>query len=159
MMGNQEEIRAFIDLEADLLDSKAFRDWLDLWDEDGIYIVPVDGGASDDNYEDRLNFAYDDAAMRKLRVNRLMSGEAISTETTSKTIRSVSRLRLLEDDGEQIKLRCAQFISENRRGNLRIYPADVEYTLRRGADGLRLVRKVVELLQAPHALASIGYIL
>ena len=151
------EIRQFIEREADMLDFREYREWLDLWVEDGLYVVPVD--AEGEDYENRLNFAYDKAEMRRLRVERLLSGDAVSTETTSKTVRSVSRLRILSEAGEETELRCAQFIAENRHGNLRIYPADVTFRLRRVGDGYRIVKKVVRLLHAEHALSSIGYIL
>lgn len=151
------EVAAFIDLEADLLDFQEFRQWLDLWTEDGIYVVPIDPQTED--FENTLNFAYDHAEMRRLRVARLVGGEAISTETTSKTVRSVSRLRILAEEGDTVTARCAQFIAENRHGNLKTYPADVTYTLRRSGDGFKMVRKVVRLLNAGHHLSSIGYIL
>jgi len=150
-------IRDFIELEADMLDYKQFREWLGLWAEDGVYVVPVDTETED--FENNLNFAYDKADMRALRVERLLSGEALSTETTSKTVRSVSRLRVLEQTGDEVELRCAQFIAENRHGNLRIWPADVTFRLRRSGESFKIVKKIVRLLHAQNALASIGYIL
>lgn len=157
MSSLRNEVAAFIDLEADMLDFQEFRQWLALWAEDGIYVVPIDPRTED--FRNTLNFAYDGAEMRRLRVQRLVGGEAVSTETTSKTVRSVSRLRILEDSGDTVKLRCAQFIAENRHGKLTTYPADVSFTLRRTDDGFRIVEKVVRLLNADHHLNSIGYIL
>jgi 3-phenylpropionate/cinnamic acid dioxygenase small subunit len=158
-MNNIDAIRTFVELEADMLDFKQFHEWLALWDEDGLYVVPIDAEPDSDDFEDKLNFAYDDSHMRRLRVERLMSGEAVSSETTMKTVRSVSRLRVLEESPGKVELRCAQFIAENRHGNLRTYPADVSFTLRRHAGGFSIVRKVVRLLHSHNALASIGYIL
>lgn len=157
MTNLRAEVAAFIDLEADLLDFKEFRDWLGLWEEEGMYVVPIDPGAED--FAGTLNFAYDNAEMRRLRVERLLGGEAISTQTTSKTVRSVSRLRILPSEGDTVKVRCAQFIAENRHGKVTTYPADVSYTLRRTGGGLKIVEKVVRLLSAGHHLNSIGYIL
>ncbi|MBP2292749.1 aromatic-ring-hydroxylating dioxygenase subunit beta [Azospirillum rugosum] len=151
------EVAAFIDLEADMLDFNQYREWLDLWEPDGVYVVPIDRETED--FANTLNFAYDKAEMRSLRVARLLSGDAISTQTTYKTVRSVSRLRILAEDGDTVKARCSQFIAENRHGNLKTYPADVTFTLRRSGDGFRMVEKVVRLLNADHHLSSIGYIL
>lgn len=151
------DVAAFICKEADMLDFQEYREWLDLWAEDGIYVVPVDPNTED--YANTLNFAYDKAEMRKLRVERLLGGEAISTQTTLKTVRAVSRFRILADDGATVKVRCAQHISENRHGNLRTYPADVTFTLRRQGGDFRIAEKVVRLLNADHHLSSIGYIL
>lgn len=151
------QVAAFLDYEADLLDFKEFRDWLTLWDDAGLYVVPVDPQVED--CANALNFAYDNAEMRRLRVERLLSGEAVSTETTAKTVRSVSRLRILGVEGDTVRLRCSQFIAENRHGNLRHYPADVSFTLLRRDDGFRILEKVVRLLNADFHLSSIGYIL
>jgi 3-phenylpropionate/cinnamic acid dioxygenase small subunit len=147
----------FIQTEADMLDFQEYEAWLDLWAPDGVYVVPIDTDTED--YANTLNFAYDKAEMRRLRVNRLISGEAVSTQTTPKTVRMPGRFRLLSDVDGMVTVRCAQLLSENRHGNLRTYPADVTYKLRREGDGFRMVEKVVRLLNADHHLSSIGYIL
>lgn len=61
------EVTAFIWAEADMLDHSEYREWLNLWNEKGIYIIPIDPNLTD--YENNLNYAYDDNHMRKLRVN------------------------------------------------------------------------------------------
>ncbi len=151
------DVTAFIYKEADMLDFKEYQDWLNLWDADGIYVVPIDPEAED--FSNTLNYAYDKADMRKLRVNRLTSGEAVSTQTTPKTVRAPTRFRILSSDSDRVKVRCAQHISENRHGVLRTYPADVTYTLRRDGEDFRIVEKVVRLLNSDNHLSSIGYIL
>lgn len=151
------DVTAFIYKEADMLDFKEYKAWLDLWDQDGLYVVPVD--ADTDDFANTLNYAYDNAAMRTLRVNRLLSGDAVSTETTAKTVRSPTRFRILKEEGGDVTVRCAQHISENRHGVLRTYPADVTYTLRPDGDDFRIVTKVIRLLNADNHLSSIGYIL
>jgi 3-phenylpropionate/cinnamic acid dioxygenase small subunit len=140
-----------------MLDFQEYEAWLDLWAPDGVYVVPIDTDTED--YANTLNFAYDKAEMRRLRVNRLISGEAVSTQTTPKTVRMPGRFRLLSDVDGLVTVRCAQLLSENRHGNLRTYPADVTYKLRREGEGFRMVEKVVRLLNADHHLSSIGYIL
>ena len=52
----------------------------------------------------------DDAAMRRLRVQRLTSGESVSTVPAPRTIRSLSRFRLLGDDGVEAILRTNAFL-------------------------------------------------
>lgn len=150
-------VTAFINTEADMLDFQEYRDWLALWADDGFYVVPVD--PETDDFANSLNFAYDNAAMRKMRVERLLGGEAVSTQTTSKTVRSVSRFRILSDADGVVKVRTAQFIAENRHGKITTYPADVTYALRADGGSFKIVEKVVRLITATHHLNSIGYIL
>ncbi len=146
----------FINSEADLLDHKAYADWLGLWERDGIYVVPVDIHESD--FANTLNFAYDDHAMREMRVARLESGESVSGEAQEGTVRSLSRFRLLEESDQEIRLRCAMFLSEVRLAKPLLYPANVEYRLTKTPAGLRLHTKVVRLINAGHHLNTVAFI-
>ena len=144
-------------LEADLLDQPDYQAWLSLWDDDGLYIVPTDRGTTD--FENAVNYAYDNAAMRDMRVRRLTSGESMSASLAATTVRTVSRFRLLDagSNGE-LNLRCAQHIVEYKFGKHRTYAADVDWTLRRHGDELRLVRKVVRLANAGDALSGMTFL-
>lgn len=146
----------FINLEADLLDHKSYEEWLQMWTDDGVYIVPVNTQETD--FENTVNFAYDDAEMRRLRVARLLGGESISSVALDKTVRSVSRFRLLEESESMVKVRCAMILTEVRTGNLLTYPGDVEYVLLKHAEGLKIQKKVVRLLHAASRLTTVAFI-
>ena len=80
---------AFICQEADMLDHGEYPEWLALWEDKGLYIVPINPDETD--FANTLNYACDNAAMREKRVARLGSGESISTSPVPRTIRSVPR--------------------------------------------------------------------
>lgn len=152
------EVTAFVWAEADMLDHAEHDAWLSLWHEKGIYIIPIDPTLTD--YENNLNYAYDDHHMRQLRVNRLKNGEAISTAPKANTVRSVSRVRIVQDVEGEIILRCAQNLREFRKENLRHYTADITYHLTRdAAQGFKINRKIVNLVNSTDTLAGISYIL
>ena len=152
------EVTAFIWAEADMLDHSEYQEWLNLWSEQGKYIIPIDPTLTD--YENNLNYAYDDHHMRKLRVQRLENGEAISTAPKANTVRSVSRVRVIQDQDNEIVLRCAQNLREFRKENLKHYTADVTYHLVRQTEGgLKISRKVINLVNSTDTLAGISYIL
>jgi 3-phenylpropionate/cinnamic acid dioxygenase small subunit len=149
---------AFIWAEADMLDHSEYQQWLDLWDRSGKYIIPIDN--SDGDYANRLNYAYDDHHMRKLRVERLVNGEAISTSPKASTVRSISRVRIIAQEADEVVLRCAQNLREFRKENLRWYTADVTYRLKRQDCGdFVLQQKVIHLINSSDALKGISYIL
>lgn len=148
---------AFVWLEADRLDHRDFADWLAMWTEDGAYIVPVDPGVTD--FEAHLNYAYDGAEMRGKRVERMTGGDSVSASPLARTVRSLSRFRLLSDDGATVELRCMQHLTEYRRERLKTHVADMEFTLRRARGGFLLHRKVVRLINADATLSGISYIL
>jgi len=143
--------------EADMLDRREYDAWLDLWTEDGLYIVPIERDVED--YADVLNYAYDDAKMRDMRVRRLKSSFSMSALTASYTVRTISRFVVLNQTGNEITVRGAQMLADYRRDNLRMMAADVEATIRETDDGLRLVKKVVTLVNCEDAVTGMGYLL
>jgi 3-phenylpropionate/cinnamic acid dioxygenase small subunit len=152
-----QEAAAFIWLEADLLDTQDYTAWLGLWTTSGRYIIPVD--REGEEYASRLNIAYDDAAMREARVKRLCSGLSMSSAPAARTVRTVSRLRLLASSGAGLTLRAAQLLVEYKYDRTRVLAADVAYRLIRTADGLKLDEKVVRLINSDDALHGVGYLL
>jgi 3-phenylpropionate/cinnamic acid dioxygenase small subunit len=152
-----QEVTAFIWQEGDMLDHGEYDGWLKMWTEKGTYIIPIDPKETD--FENTLNYAYDDHHMRELRVQRLTGGESISTSPQPRTVRMQSRFRVLADDGVQVTVRCAQNIRDFRKENLNFYSADLTYQLIRSEGGFKIQRKVVSLINSDDALAGIGYIL
>jgi 3-phenylpropionate/cinnamic acid dioxygenase small subunit len=150
---------AFIWQEADMLDHGEYDAWLKLWTADGIYVIPIDPTATE--FEDSLNYAYDNAGMRGKRVDRLVGGESISTTPAPRTVRSVSRVRVVSDVGGLLTVRCAQDLREFRKTTGRDHAADVTYELQRTPDGasFKIHRKIIRLLNSTDVLTSIGFIL
>lgn len=151
------EVTAFIWQEADMLDHGEFDAWLALWQTDGTYIIPIDPEQTD--LENTLNYAYDNQHMRELRVQRLTSGESISTSPRPRTVRSISRFRVLGVDNGVVSVRCAQNLREFRKDVLKHYSADLEYQLVRSGDSFKIQRKLIKLINSTDTLAGIGYIL
>ncbi|MGB5078672.1 MAG: aromatic-ring-hydroxylating dioxygenase subunit beta [Sphingorhabdus sp.] len=148
----------FISLEADLLDHRDYTAWLSLWAANGMYIIPIDTDSHD--YANQLNYAYDDAAMRRMRTARLTNGESISAREASNTLRSVSRFRLLDAaPSGSTRVRCAQQLVEYRRGTHRNYSANVTYTLSIERGRIMLAEKVVCLINSSDALAGMSFLL
>jgi 3-phenylpropionate/cinnamic acid dioxygenase small subunit len=66
---------------------------------------------------------------------------------------------MLETDGEHCELRCAQLLTEHRRGRDRTYAANLFYRLVREAGALKIDQKIVRLINSTEALGGISYIL
>lgn len=150
------QVTAFINLEADLLDYKEYQDWLSLWADDGMYIIPVDHTVED--YAHSLNVAYDDAEMREMRVRRLTSGEAVSTSGVKYTARTVSRIRVLDEADDSVSVRCAYCLFEDNKTGIRQFPANVEFKLLKNGDSFLIKEKIVKLMKSDQYLATISYL-
>jgi len=147
----------FISLEADVLDQYDYQAWLALWVEEGKYVVPVE--PDEQNFEDTLNYAYDNAAMRDMRVRRLTSGESMSASHAARTLRNVSRFRILgtEANGD-LRVRNAQTLVEYKFDRHRTFAANVEWVLRPDGDSFKIVQKVVRLINGGDSLTGLTFL-
>jgi 3-phenylpropionate/cinnamic acid dioxygenase small subunit len=97
--------------------------------------------------------------MRQKRVDRLVSGQSVSASPVARTVRLLSRFRILESTPGGCTLRSAQLLTEFRRGRERSYAADITHRLVPGPTGLLIEEKVVRLINSTASLTGIGYIL
>jgi 3-phenylpropionate/cinnamic acid dioxygenase small subunit len=147
----------FIWREADLLDAQDYLNWLALWTLTGHYVIPIERDG--DDHAARLNVVYDNHSMREARVQRLRSGLSMSASPSARTVRTVSRFRVLEAVEGSSVVRCAQHLVEYKYDRTRILAADVTYRLVRTDEGIALDQKVVRLINSDDALFGIGYLL
>ncbi|GAA4217514.1 3-phenylpropionate/cinnamic acid dioxygenase small subunit [Sagittula marina] len=151
-----EEVTAFLWAEADLLDARDYDAWLALWTDDGHYVIPIEKNATD--FANTLNIAYDDKAMRKMRVERFQAGFSISSAPPADSVRTVSRIVIDKVEGEVITVRAAQHVIEDKFGRQRAFAANVEWALVVTENGLMIRDKVVRLLNSDGTLTSISYL-
>lgn len=142
--------------EADLLDRKDYATWQDLYAEDGVYVIPIDRDAEE--FDDVLNMVYDDRRMRRLRVNRMTEGYAIAAVDSANTVRTVSRFVPTAVTDTEVSLRAAQVLIAYKRGTHDLWAADVDYTVRLGAQDT-IARKVVRLVNSEDAVPAAGFLL
>lgn len=149
------DVTEFLWKEADILDRKDYDTWLDLWTDDGLYIMPIGDG---EDYADQLNLCYDNAKMRKDRVGRFKAGFSISSAPPARTVRTISRIVVDEMSGDLIKVRAAEHLVEDKFGRQRVWAGDAYYTLKRSGGGFLLHQKVVKLLNSDGMLNSFSYL-
>jgi 3-phenylpropionate/cinnamic acid dioxygenase small subunit len=106
-----------------------------------------------------LNIVNDDAVMRAARVKRLLSGFSMSSAPPARTVRTVSRFVPLAMEEGAITLRAAQILAEYKYERMRILAADVVYRIVGTAEGLKLDRKIVTLVNCDDHQHGIGYLL
>lgn len=148
---------AFLDLEADLLDRLAYRDWLDLWEPSGLYIVPIERDHAEP--ESRLNHIYDDQDMRSKRVERLLGGHAPSATPVMRTVRSAMRVRLHESAPGEMLISSSLHIVSYKRQVQNLIAADVLHRLLLDGDAISIKEKVVQLINSDEPLGELSFIL
>ena len=148
---------AFVWHEAELLDRKDYAAWGALWSADGHYVVPIDRDSED--FASQLNYVYDDARMRQLRIERLSSGYSMSAADSAITVRTVSRFTLVRAERDEVEVRSAQILAAYKRGATTLFASDLTHRIRFTADGPRLAQKVVRLVNSQDALNALGFLL
>lgn len=151
------EIAVFLDYEADLLDRLDLHEWLKLWLPSGRYIVPIDRESND--HANSLNHIYDDQAMREQRVGRLLSGLALSASPPTRTIRSISRKRILASRDDCHTISSSMIIVGYKRQTKFLVAANVTHELQRDGEGFQIAEKSVMLIDSDEPLGDMSFIL
>jgi 3-phenylpropionate/cinnamic acid dioxygenase small subunit len=157
----KQEIEEFLYEEADLLDQRRFRDWLELLAEDLVYFMPMRRNVKFDQHAERENtkqgegiswFDEDRWTLTK-RVEQILTGVHYAEEPLSRVTHMVSNVRLLEvtpsaEEAREVTVGCRFLVYQNR----------VEYesttfigrrtdVLRRAGDSWQIARREMLLEQ------------
>jgi p-cumate 2,3-dioxygenase beta subunit len=139
------ECEDFLYAEAAILDEWRLDDWFELFAADGKYVIPstdlIDGNADLD-----LALINEDKSHLAGRIQRLKSTWAHIENPHSRTQHLVSNVRILSDDGSEIRLRAAFIIHRSRPSGTTVYSGEYRYRLRRRDADLQIVEKRVALV-------------
>jgi len=147
--------------EARLLDDKDYQGWDRLWAPGGRYVIPIDWETKD--FESTLNMVYDDERMRRMRIERLVSGYSISAVAAARTVRTVSRFVVVhadqdEDEGS-VELSSAQVLVGHKRDDTFVLGADLTHRIVFDEAGPRIALKVIRLVNSHESVSASGFLL
>jgi len=151
-----ERIELFLLHEAKLLDERRFRDWMELFTEDGTYWVPaVPGQESPFN---QASLFYDDRALMKTRVARLEHPKIHVQTPPSRTLHHIGRPVVEEVDeaaGEYL-IASSLIMIEYREDRQRVFAGRQHHRLRREGEDFRIVQKRVDLINCDSVFEAIA---
>lgn len=144
------EVEAFVLREARLLDEQRFAEWLHLFAEDGVYWIPT--RPSQSSPQEALSIIYEPKPLLAMRVERLARGDMHVQSPPSRTVHHVSAVEV-----EGTEARSSLIVAEWRAGEARWFAGRVLHRLRRGAAGLQIVLKRIDLTdgEAPHRAIAV----
>jgi 3-phenylpropionate/cinnamic acid dioxygenase small subunit len=146
----QREVEQFLYRQAELLDAKQWQDWMDLFDAQGVYWMPVE--RSQTEWEGSPSIFAEDKLMMEIRKGRISHPNAWSQAPMWETNHLVSHVSVEAVEGMQIQVRSRFHMMELRRDNVRHFGGSYRHTLVRDAAGaLRIRLQRVDLFngQAP----------
>lgn len=118
----KQEVEDFLYLEADLLDQRRFREWLDLLAEDIVYFMPIRRNVKFGQHAERENtrqgegiswFDEDKWTLTK-RVEQILTGVHYAEEPLSRVTHMVSNVRLLDAGTDQVTVGSRFLVHQNR---------------------------------------------
>ncbi|MGX7726218.1 aromatic-ring-hydroxylating dioxygenase subunit beta [Rhodococcus pyridinivorans] len=144
--------------EAEALDAKDYKSWEQMYTDDGIYVIPIDPDT--DDFASSLNMVYDDARMRRLRVQRMLQGYSPSAVAAARTVRVISRFTVQKRTDTSVTLRSAQIVNAFKRNEFLTLGADLTHTIVFDDEGDdRIALKVIRLIDSEDAVSASGYLL
>jgi 3-phenylpropionate/cinnamic acid dioxygenase small subunit len=150
-------VAAFLYHEARLLDEHDYDAWLELWHDQGIYLVPANG--EPDDPERQVSLIYDNRGRLGRRVQQLQTGYRYAQLPQSRTQHFVTNVEVAEDDAGTVLTRCAYMIMEARFGNVRTWAGRAEHQLVPDESGtLRILRKTVIFIDNDLPVTSLGFL-
>lgn len=145
-----EEVSALIHREVRLLDERRYDDWVAMFADDCRYWVPV--SPAQQSPREGPSHVHDDIQVMKARVHRLANPRTFGAEPAPRTIHIVSGIDAFEES-DRIVASSGQIMLEyrNRDGfeaDQRMFGGRVTHHLRRTGDGLEIVLKRIDLINA-----------
>lgn len=150
---SESEAEDFLYREAELLDRGQLADWLALFADDATYWIPLESDQADPFTT--ASIVYDDRRMLEIRVRQFSHPRAHARVPPPRTVHQVGNVRVLEDDGRELRVRSSLVMVEYRAERQRVWGALVEHRLRRTADGLRIAAKRVDLANSEAELEGV----
>lgn len=158
---SREAVENFLFYEASLLDDWLLDDWLNLFTEDGIYIVPSPDKPDGDPWLS-LTIVTDDMIRLRQRVARLMGRHAYREFPYARTRHYVTNVRIAAVEGDTVKVKTNFLVyrvrDQSTRQGVDPYMGKYEYVLVREGESFKIrSRKAILDLEAlrPHGSASI----
>ena len=140
----ERQVVRLLHLEALLLDERRFEEWLALYTDDARYWVPAEPGQTDPI--NHVSIMYEDKAVLRMRVRRLMHPRAYAHNPHPRTTHLVGNIDVLGASAAEITVRSALAVFEVRESVRAFYAGRVHHRLRPMGASLGIIAKRVDLI-------------
>jgi biphenyl 2,3-dioxygenase beta subunit len=163
----QLQVQEFLFHEAELLDRRRFRDWLDLLAEDFTYKVPVRQTVywrsleeEFDDLQHGMQYFDDTKETMTTRVAKLETNTAWAEVPPSRTRRLITNVRVKSDDGDTLSVESYFYVYKSRlEATEDVYIGERRDVLRRVGDSFQIVSRLIHLDQTVLLVKNISIFL
>lgn len=146
----QHAVEQFLYRQAELLDSKQWKEWVDLFTEDGIYWMPPERSYT--TWDGTPAIFAEDKNLMNVRMGRVLHPDAWSQRPLWGTNHVVSNVQILSEDAKgNIEARSRFHMMELRRDDVRHFAGSYLHKLKKTGDGYRIQLQRVDMTNAQAA--------
>ena len=153
-MDLQHQVEQFLYRQSELLDTKQWQAWIDLFADDGVYWMPADPAHT--HWDGVPAIFAEDKNLMNVRMKRVLHPDAWSQRPLWGTNHVVSNVMIGKTEGLEIQVRSRFHMMELRRDEVRHFAGSYSHQLRRTDEGLRIKLQRVDMTNAQ---ASYDYVL
>lgn len=150
---SREDVIDFLYDEARMLDEGRYSEWLNLWQEDGHYWMPLDYKQTDPHLVTSL--LYEDMFMLRLRVERLNGARTFSQKPKSRCHHVLQRPFIDEMGEDRIVTNTSMHYVETRLDEQFLLALTARHELTVVDGALRIANKRVDILNCDAAFGNI----
>ena len=145
----QHAVEQFLYRQSELLDSKKWQEWIDLFSDDGIYWMPPD--ASYKTWDGQPAIFAEDKNLMTVRMNRVLHPDAWSQRPLWGTNHVVSNVVVEKETAKEVVVRSRFHMMELRRDDVRHFAGAYRHELKKTKGGLRIKLQRVDMTNAQAA--------
>ncbi|MDH7795181.1 MULTISPECIES: aromatic-ring-hydroxylating dioxygenase subunit beta [unclassified Beijerinckia] len=154
---SRSDIEAFVYREARLMDDMRYDEWLRLWDEHGVYHVPIDH--NDTGTGLHVAIIRDDYTRLVQRLDRLKSGSVLAVEGQKGAMRRIVSNIEVDTGSDGIEVRSNFMLGIARTAEQQVWIGQSVHRLRPEGDGFRILRKTVFLINSGQEIPLLQFLI
>ena len=148
-MNLQHEIEQFLYRQSELLDTKRWQEWIDLFADDGVYWMPPDPSYT--TWDGTPAIFAEDKNLMEVRMRRVLHPDAWSQRPVWETNHVVSNVIVDKEGNGEVQVRSRFHMMELRRDDVRHFAGSYAHTLLKTGDGYRIKLQRVDMANAQAA--------
>ena len=145
----QQEVEQFLYRQSELLDTKQWQAWIDLFADDGVYWMPADPAHK--HWDGVPSIFAEDKNLMAVRMKRVLHPDAWSQRPLWGTNHVVSNIIIESYDSDEVMVRSRFHMMELRRDDVRHFAGAYRHHLKKTADGYRIKLQRVDMTNAQAA--------
>jgi 3-phenylpropionate/cinnamic acid dioxygenase small subunit len=148
-MDAQHEVEQFLYRQSELLDTRQWQAWIDLFADDGVYWMPADPAHK--HWDGVPAIFAEDRNLMNVRMKRVLHPDAWSQRPLWGTNHVVSNVVIEKLDGVDLHVRSRFHMMELRRDDVRHFAGSYRHHLKKTSDGFRIQLQRVDMTNAQAA--------